>query len=163
VGGGQALRPEGHFSEKKGHLKFFGGDLPPPPGISEIPQNFPIWYIFPKLKKFSENNIDLSFKKGALGKKCNLNEFFSRKKRALCNRKKGTCQNLGGMASPAPPRFLRPCICLHYHCLQLLMHTFFCELFGGTSNDNSPPTYRARRYMRTSFRGRKQNTVILLA
>lgn len=21
-------------------------------------------------------------------------------------------------------------ICLRYHCLQLLMHTFFCELFG---------------------------------
>jgi hypothetical protein len=38
-------------------------------------------------------------------------------------------------------------ICLWYHCLQLLMHTFFCELFGWTSNDNSPPTYR--RHMRT--------------
>jgi hypothetical protein len=23
-----------------------------------------------------------------------------------------------------------PEVCLHYHCLQLLIHTFFCELFG---------------------------------
>jgi hypothetical protein len=37
------------------------------------------------------------------------------------------------------------CICLQYasaiQCLQLLMHTFFCELFGWTSNNNNPPIY----------------------
>jgi hypothetical protein len=38
-----------------------------------------------------------------LGKKCNFNEIFSRKKRALCSRKKGTCQNLGGPGHPCPP------------------------------------------------------------
>ena len=76
----------------------------------EIHKNFPhIWYFSPKLKHFSGNNIYWSFQKGTLAKKCNFNEFFSRKKRALCNRKKGTCQNLGGLAPHAPPRFLCPC------------------------------------------------------
>ena len=36
---------------------------------------------------------------------------------------------------------------MRYRCLQLLMHTFVCELLGWTANDNSPPTYR--RYMWT--------------
>jgi hypothetical protein len=79
----------------------------------ETPKNFQdIWYFSPKLKHFSGNNIDWSFQKCALGKKCNFNEFFQGEKRALCNRKTVTCQYLGGPGPPLPPRFLRPWLCL---------------------------------------------------
>jgi hypothetical protein len=67
-----------------------------------------IWHFSRKWKKFSGNNINSSFQKCPLGKKCNLNNIFHATKRALCSREKGTWQNLGG--GGLAPRFLRSCI-----------------------------------------------------
>jgi hypothetical protein len=36
---------------------------------------------------------------------------------------------------------IMPAVCLCYNWLQLLIHTFFCELFGWISNNNNPLTY----------------------
>jgi hypothetical protein len=38
-----------------------------------------------------------------------------------------------------------PALCLRYHCLQLLKHTFFCELFGWIANDNIARRHTAAR------------------
>jgi hypothetical protein len=81
VGGGAGF--EGHFPNKKGHLKCFSRKS---------------WR--------RKNNINSSFQKCPLGKKRQSFRHFSRKKRALCSRKKGTCQNLGGLP---PPPCLPPC------------------------------------------------------
>jgi hypothetical protein len=137
LGGGQAL--SGTFRRKKGHLKIFFGN-PPPPGqctifrsvyhfrsqkfFPNIPQFFPkyeknfplipinfldIWYLSPKFKYFSANNIDWSFQKCPLGKKCNFNENFSRKKKGTLLPEKGHLPKLGGGGwPPLPPGSYAP-------------------------------------------------------
>ena len=75
----------------------------------KIPKNFPhIWYFSPKLKHFSGNNIDWSFQKCALGKKCNFNEIFSRRKKGTLQPKKGHLPKLGGAWRPWPPGSYAP-------------------------------------------------------
>jgi hypothetical protein len=72
----------------------------------DIPKHFPdISYFSGNEKNFPENNINSSFQKCTLGQKRQSLRHFSRKKRALCSRKKGTCQNLGG---PGPPGSYAP-------------------------------------------------------
>jgi hypothetical protein len=126
---------EGHFPNKKGHLKIFsrkswGG------GVSkffsghtkQIFQDISHFFLKIKIffriyqkifrhityfsgneKNFPENNINSSFQKCPFGKKRQSLRHFSRKKRALCSRKKGTCQNLGGGWPPlAPPGSYAP-------------------------------------------------------
>jgi hypothetical protein len=71
---------------------------------------FRIYHIFPgNEKNFPENNINSSFQKCPLpGKKRQSLRHFLRKRRALCSRKKGTWQNLGGgLPSPPVPTLLR--------------------------------------------------------
>jgi hypothetical protein len=93
-----------------GHLKKNFPDIPKklsgyttffPTGI---PKNYPeIWYFSRKRKKFSGNNIDSSFQKCPLGKKCNLNDIFHARKGHFAP-EKGHLAKLGGggLAPPVP-------------------------------------------------------------
>jgi hypothetical protein len=112
---------EGHFSNKKWHGKNFYRKcwrriyhiFPKyEKNFTDIQKNFTdIWYFSQKWKQFSGNKINSSFQKCPLGKKCNCNNIFHATKRALCSRKKGTWQNLGGGASP--PGSYAPDIAYH--------------------------------------------------
>jgi hypothetical protein len=73
------------------------------------PKNIPdIWYFSRKWKKFSGNNIDSSFQKCPLGKKCNLNDIFHARKGHFALGKRALGKTWGGLARWLP-RFLRPC------------------------------------------------------
>jgi hypothetical protein len=60
--------------------------------------------FFPEINKFSGNNIDSSFQKCPLGKKCNFNENFSRKKGRFAPGKRALAKTWGGGWPPWPPR-----------------------------------------------------------
>jgi hypothetical protein len=107
--GGQAL--SGTFRKKKAskiifqiyHFFFKYEKIFP-----DIQKNFPdVWYFSRKLKTFSGNNLNSSFHKCPLGKKCNLNDIFTQEKGTLLPGK-GHLAKLGWPGSPWPPRFLRP-------------------------------------------------------
>ena len=67
-----------------------------------------IFYFSRKRKKFSGNNIYSSFQKCHLGKKCNLNYTFSRKKGYFA-----LARALGKTWGAAPPVPTPLCFCLH--------------------------------------------------
>jgi hypothetical protein len=54
-------------------------------------------------KNFFRNNIDLSFQKCPLGKKCNLNDIFHARKGHFAPEKRALGKTWGCLAPPAPP------------------------------------------------------------
>jgi hypothetical protein len=60
--------------------------------------------FFPEIKKISGNNIDSSFQKCPLVKKCNLKDLFHARKGHFAPGKRALGKTWGAW----PPRFLRP-------------------------------------------------------
>jgi hypothetical protein len=63
---------------------------------------FRIYIFFRKWKKFSGNNIDSSFQKCPLGKKCNLNDIFHARKGHFAPGKRALGKTWGAWP-PCPP------------------------------------------------------------
>ena len=63
--------------------------------------------IFPEIKKFSGNNINSSFHKCPLGKKCNLNDIFHARKGHFAPGKRALGKTWGAWP-PWPPGSYAP-------------------------------------------------------
>jgi hypothetical protein len=105
----------------------------------DIPKKFPdIWYFSRKWKHFSGNNIDSSFQKYALVKKCNLNDIFHARKGHFAPGKRALGKTWGEPGPPGPPGSYAPAshtwhhvICFFYssrtiyymwhHCIMLCL------------------------------------------
>ena len=64
--------------------------------------------FFPEIKKFSGNQIDSSFQKCHLGKKCNLNDIFHARKGHFAPGKRALGKTWGGPGPlPVPTPLLK--------------------------------------------------------
>jgi hypothetical protein len=98
-GGGRSSQKNFPDTPKKfsGYTKFFRKSEK---NFPDIPKNLPdVWYFSRKWKQFSGNNIDSSFQKCPLCKKCNLNDMFYARK--------GHLTKLGGPGPPVPTPLTR--------------------------------------------------------